>query len=318
VATVRIEPKSKEQLMAALNRFASDMKITMRDAILEQAALICQDAARFTPPMLPTGGGGLTATAYKTGLRAVEGDIRKIFTAVNDRSANNAASLATNAMGFAVKADDFSGFMKVVGGGKMLNVENLNPIIFKIALDPDRARAFKKAKNIFNRINPRRSEYGTQGFATNLRQIHDKTKGRFGGRMKKGQYRSVVKELVEDKQELNAYIAKRQVAVGTVKSGWLAALMTLPPPTNNNGQKDAFGAELRKAQWLQGKRVAGYNVSSFGEARNMIEVVNTLGNVNGIADDADTLSLVFGNRVKQMPQQVKYRIQPNVDKFNRR
>jgi hypothetical protein len=47
-------------------------------------------------------------------------------------------------------------------------------------------------------------------------------------------------------------------------------------------------------------------------------VTNPLGNINSIADQADTLGLVYGNRVKQMPSMVRYRMKKPVDKFNRK
>ena len=55
-AKVSIEPKSLQQFVEACRQFAAGMKITMRDAVLEQGMLACQDAAKFTPP-LPMGGG---------------------------------------------------------------------------------------------------------------------------------------------------------------------------------------------------------------------------------------------------------------------
>ena len=43
-----------------------------------------------------------------------------------------------------------------------------------------------------------------------------------------------------------------------------------------------------------------------------------LGNINGIADKADTLGLVYGNRVKQMPGMISYRMRKPVKKFNKK
>ena len=312
-----IEPKSLNQFIEAIGEFARGMKISMRDAMLEQAALVCQDAAKFTPPLPPGGGKGLSAAAQKAGLRAVEGDIRKIFTAANDRNKKNVSGLVTNQLAFAAKGNDFSAFQTIVGGGKLSSLVGLNPIVRKIAGDPDPDRAFAKAKNFFNRANPVKNDYGTQGFTKNVRGIHDQVKGRFGGRIKKGQRVGTSKLLVEDKADLEAYILKRQQAVGAVKSGWASALRSLPRPTDNNGEKGDFGAELRQASWISGKvSVAGYNISNFGSALAQVGVTNTLGNVNNVATEAGVLDLVYGNRVKQMPAAMRYRIQNRVDTFN--
>jgi hypothetical protein len=314
---VSLEPKSLNQFIEAIGQFAAGMKITMRDAVLEQAALACQDAAKFTPPLPRGGGRGLSSGAKTAGLNAVAGDIRKIFTALNDRTSRNAGALATNKLAFAAKSNDFSTFQTIIGGGKLASLVGISPIVRKIAGDPNPERAFSKAKNWFNRANPVRNEYGTQSFAQNYRSIHDKVKGRFGGRMKQGQRPGTSKLLVEDKAELDTYIQSRQQAVGAVKSGWASALRSLPPPTENNGQEGEFGAELRNASWVSGHvSVAGYNVSNFGSVLAQVSVTNTLGNVNNIADEAGVLGLVYGNRVKQMPAAMRYRIQARVDKFN--
>jgi hypothetical protein len=319
VVKATIEPKSLNQFLEALGQFAAGMKITMRDAMLEQAAMVCQDAAKFTPPLPPGGGKGLTAAAHKAGMRAVEGDIRKIFTAANDRGKKNVAGLVTNQLAFAAKGNDYAAFQTIMGGGKLSSLVGLSPIARKIAGDPNPERAFAKAKNYFNRANPVRNEYGTQGFTKNVRGIHNQVKGRFGGRIKKGQRVGTFKLLVEDKTDLEAYILQRQQAVGSVKSGWAAALRSLPPPTENNGQQGEFGAELRKAAWISGKvSVAGYNVSNFGSVLAQVGVTNTLGNVNNIADEAGVLGLVYANRIKQMPAAMRYRMQKRVDTFNKK
>lgn len=313
-----LKPKSLQQFLDAVGQFAAGMKITMRDAMLEQAALACQDAAIFTPPMPASGGKGLTPQAHKIGLGAVAGDIRKIFVAANDRK-KSATGLITNQIAMAAKHNDFAMFQKLVGGGKLLDLPGLNYMVHKFALDPKPERAFQKARNFFNRAAIKKNEYGTQNFVTDLRNIHNKVKGQFGGRIKQGKRIGVVKQLVEDKNELNNYIMQRQQMVGSVKSGWAAALRSLPLPTDLNGQDGPPGAQLRSTAWVFGKSgVVGYNVSSFSAKFVQIALHNSIGNINGIADEAGTLGMVFANRVKQMPAQVKYRTQKPVDKFNRK
>ena len=315
-ARVSITPKSQAEFLAAIGQFAAGMKITMRDAILEQAALACQDAANFTPPLAKGGGRGLSPAAHKAGLGAVAGDISKIFVAANDHSSKAAPGQLVNQMAFAVKSNDFGMFNRLVSGkiGGMLGSRS---ILSKIAQDTDRERAFRKAKNFLSRANPVKTEYGTQGYATNLKSIHDQVKGRFGGRIKRGQKAVAAKLLVENKDTLKEYIQKRQAEVGAVKSGWYRALMSLPRPVDNNGQSGDFGAELRKAAWITShSSVNGYNSNMFSDTACAVTIINSIGNINGIADQADTLSLVYGNRVKQMPAQVRYRMQKRVDKFN--
>ena len=316
---VSIEPKSLQQFLAACGQFAAGMKITMRDAVLEQAMLACQDAAKFTPPLTKGGGNGLSSAAHTAGLNAVAGDISKIFVAANDSSNKSAVGLITNQIAFAVKANDFGSFNRLLEGGKAISMLSKRSILSKIAQDADRARAFAKAKNFLNRSNPVKNEYGTQGFVTNLRPIHDQVKSRFGGRIKKGQKAVSAKLLVQDKNDIKDYILKRQQMVGAVKSGWAKAMASLPRPKDNNGQQGEPGAELRKATWVTlHSSVGGYNKTFFDDKVTQVTVTNPIGNINGIADQADTLGLVYGNRVKQMPAMVRYRMQKPVNKFNKK
>jgi hypothetical protein len=314
-----IEPKSLAQFVEACRQFAAQTKITMRDAVLEQAALACQDAAMFTPPLVKGGGGGLTPGAKKAGLGAVAGDISKIFVAANDSSAKGVAGNLVNQMAFAVKAGDFGTFSRLTEGGKLNGMLGQRSILSKIANDADKQRAFAKAKNFLNRANPIKSEYGTQGFVRDIRTIHDKVKGKFGGRIKQGRRPVTAKLLVQDKSELQEYIQRRQAMVGAIKSGWAKALAGLPKPKDMNGQQGEPGAQLRKASWITSHSgVPGTNISTFTDKIAEVSVTNTLGNINGIADDAGVLGLVYGNRVKQMPAMIRYRLRKPVDKFNRK
>jgi hypothetical protein len=303
----------------ACRQFAAATKITMRDAVLEQGMLACQDAAKFTPPLPRGGGNGLSPGAKRAGLRAVAGDISKIFVAANDSSAKGVAGNLVNQMAFAVKAGDFGTFSRLTEGGRLSGMLGQRSILSKIANDADKQRAFAKAKNFLNRANPIKSEYGTQGFVRNLRPIHDQVKSRFGGRIKKGQKAVSAKLLVQDKTELDDYIQRRQQMVGAVKSGWAKGMASLPRPKDMNGQQGEPGAELRKATWITSHSgVAGRSVTAFTDKIAEIAVTNTLGNINGIADEAGVLGLVYGNRVKQMPAMIRYRLKKPVHKFNRK
>ena len=318
-AKVSIEPKSLAQFVEACRQFAAATKITMRDAVLEQGMLACQDAAKFTPPLPRGGGNGLSPSAKKAGLKAVAGDISKIFVAANDSSARGVAGNLVNQVAFAVKTGDFGTFTRLTDGGKLSGMLGQRSILSKIANDADKQRAFAKAKNFLNRANPVKSEYGTQGFVRDLRPIHDQVKSRFGGRIKKGQRAVSAKLLVQDKNELKEYIERRQQMVGVIKSGWAKGMASLPRLKEPNGQKGEPGAELRKATWITShSRVIGTSITTFTDKIAEVSVTNTLGNINAIADDAGVLGLVYGNRVKQMPAMIRYRMRKPINKFNRK
>jgi hypothetical protein len=317
VVTVSISPASQAQFIKALRKFAALTGQTMRDAALEQAALACQDAATFTPPMPIGGGRGLSKAAQVAGDNAVAGDIKKMFVAANDRNSNSAAPLLTNQLAYATKTNDIGLFNKVIGKGSLEALKGLSPIMRKIANDRDYDRAFKKAKNYFNTTNPVMTDYG-MGFVQELRPPHNRIKGKFGGRIGRGIRPTKVKMLVESKSELDQYIRDRQQMVGMIKAGWASALISLPRPIINGVPKD-FGVKLLNVAWInRHNRVLGRNTLVSTEKIVELSVTNTQGNVNGIADAARVLPLVYGNRIKQMRARFKKHFDDAVEISNRR
>ena len=317
MVTVRIEPKSQAEFIAALRQFAANTGQTMRDACLEQAALACQDAATFTPPLPKGGGRGLSKAAQTAGDNAVAGDIKKLFVAANDRNSNAAAALLGNQLAYATKANDIGLFNKIIGKGTLQALKGLPPIMRKIANDQDYTRAFAKAKNYFNTTNPVQTEYG-QGFVTDLRPPHNRIKGKFGGRIGKGTRPTAIKMLVESKGELTAYIKERQAMVGLIKSGWASALRSLPKPVINGIPKD-FGVDLLKVAWInRHTQTRGTNSLMANEKVVELSVTNTMGNVNNIGVDASVLPLVYANRIKQMRARFEKHMNSTIQRANRR
>jgi hypothetical protein len=317
VVSVSISPASQAQFIAACRKFAALTGQTMRDACLEQAALACQDAATFTPPMPIGGGRGLSKAAQRAGDNAVAGDMKKMFVAANDRNSDSAAPLLTNQLAYATKTNDIGLFNKVIGKGTLETLKNLSPIMRKIANDRDYDRAFKKAKNYFNTTNPVMTDYG-QGFVQDIRPIHNRIKGKFGGRISRGIRPTKVKMLVETKGEIDQYIRDRQQMVGMIKAGWASALRSLPKPIINGIPKD-FGVKLLAVAWInRHNRVIGRNSLVANEKVVELSVTNTEGNVNGIADAARVLPLVYGNRIKQMRKRFKEHFDKAIEISNRR
>ena len=325
MVTVSISPKSQAEFMAGLRQFAANTAQTMRDVCLEQAALACQDAANFTPPMpkggVPTPprkgiGRGLSKAAQTAGDEAIAGDMKKMFVAANDRSSSSASPLMTNQLAYAAKTNDIGLFNKIIGKGTLAALKGLSPIMRKIANDRDYDRAFAKAKNYFNTTNPVMTDYG-QGFVQDIRPIHNRIKGKFGGRIGKGVRPTKVKMLVETKGELEQYILDRQKMVGMIKSGWASALRSLPKPVINGIPKN-FGVDLLGVAWInRHTQILGTNSLIANEKVVELSVTNTQGNVNNIAVDARVLPLVYGNRIKQMRLRFKEHFDKAIEISNR-
>jgi hypothetical protein len=124
------------------------------------------------------------------------------------------------------------------------------------------------------------------------------------------------KYVAENKADIETYVAQRQQSVGAIKSGWVMALRSLPKPMINGVPKD-FGVELLKSAWItKHTSVPGRNTSTFTDKIAEVTITNSKGNVNGIADQAGVLGLVYGNRVKQMPGRIRHLLQLDINKFN--
>lgn len=316
MVTVTVKPDSQAKFLAALKAFAKKTGQTMRDACLEQAALACQDAAIFTPPLAKGGGKGLSKAAELAGENAVAGDIKKIFVAANDRYSKNAANVLATNLAYATRNNDIGMFNKLIGNGSMKALKSLSPVLQRIANDMDYDRAFKKAKNYLNRANLTLSDYGTIGFVHNMRPVHNAIKARFGGRVKKGIKPVKKKMLVETTAELKEYIRERQAMVGRIKSGWASALRSLPKPMINGIPKN-FGVDLLRVPWIN-RHVTVVGGSNLVATDNFVSVraFNSEGNVNQIATDAYVLPLVFENRRRQMVARVRKHFEATIIEAN--
>jgi len=250
--------------------------------------------------MAAGGGQGLSNAAKKAGEGAVAGDIRKMFVAIGDRNVNSQKAIVFMSLAHATQTNNRASFDKIV---RKSTIETLriSPIMTKILNDPNYDRAFLKAKNYLSRVPIKANEYGFD-YARDLRSHHDRVKAKFGGRIKRGQSIGVPRLLVESKQELDAYIRERQMAVGKTKAGWLRALTMLKPPMQANVASGRFGAKLRDTMWVARHGGLGTATQVYTVKEVMIQIKNLLGNVNYIADAADTLTLALGNRDKMMQQ----------------
>jgi hypothetical protein len=327
VVKVAIEPKSLEDFIKAIQKFAARSKQTMRDATLEQAAMACRDAAAFTPPLAKGGGRGLEPSAKKAGEQAIDRDVGKVVTSLTGGTKKTQQARLIKRLGSLALNDNPALFWKVAANGS--SVLNGNAFLAQILSTRyngfGTVWGFKKLRNYFNRIGTKVSnEVSTGAYLQSVAEInavykpiYNRTTGRLwkNGRNVSG-VNWMFKYVAENKGDIETYVAQRQERVGAIKSGWAAALRSLPKPVINGVPKD-FGVDLLKAAWITRHRsVSGNNTSSFTDKSADVSVTNTMGNINGISDQAGVLGLVYGNRVKQMPKRLRYLLQADINKFN--
>ena len=300
---VDITPKSYADFKRTLEAIARMTGVAEKDVAKKQAALICEDMARFTPPLVKGGGQGLSKAAQTAGDGAVAGDIRKMFVAVGDRNISSQKAIVFRTLAHATQTNNRAMFDKVVRRSSLESLR-ISPIMTKILNDPNYDRAFLKARNYLNRVPLKVNEYGLE-YATDLRAHHNRIKVKFGGRMKRGQKLGEPRLLVESKKDLDDYIKERQVAVGKTKAAWLRALMGLPMPSNKNGPV-MFGKDLRKATYIARHAGAGgYSRVVETSKEYMITIGNLIGNINAVATEANAVNLSLANREKQMAADLK-------------
>ena len=316
-AQTAIEPKSLLDFTMAMSQFAKEVQGDLEMIGREQMRLMCRDAMTFTPPMPKGGGRGLIDAARRAGANKLGNDVRRIF--VPSDTPNKGMPVLLRQVINSVKGNDQEGFRAIYDQRSTLSkVGRLSPVLRKIMQDTSYTRAFAKAKNYLNKANIFGQVRQIAGVTSDLRGIHDKYKGKVNGRWKRNQPIGGPQYFVDTTASLNAYIAERQRKVGRVKSGWAAALRSVPRSVDKKGKARNFGAY--NAPWVDANinTAQGIFSQSITKGRVSMTIQNMIGNINNVATEAKTENVVYGNRVRQLNAAVQARIQKTIDQANRR
>lgn len=314
--SVKIDPKSFEDFQKAVEEFAQGLGVDTHDVAIRQAHLICMDAMTFTPPMMKSGGGGLLSGAKKMGEGAVQADVNSIAVSANKRSA---AFLMYRKLGDAAFRNDRSYFDRVLNNSNKVLKTVHNSIMVKIANDPDHARAFQKARNLFARAIPQSNgDNLSQQFYTDIHDQHRRLKVKSDGRnIRKKQRRMdwINKFVTTDQSVIDREIKNSNLQVGALKAGWFKAKQRIP------GMK---GKTVKKAggsvpAWVSRHGAPnGLTNYSYTDKTLSLSLVNLIGNNNNVASTAGTKNIVYGNRVKQMPAELQKVLEARANKFNKK
>jgi hypothetical protein len=310
-----IEPRSLMDFTMVLDRFAKEVGSTLEMAGREQIRLMCRDALTFTPPMPKGGGRGLSAAAHKAGKNKLGNDVRRIFIAQDDPVRGRPVFLRKIIS--AIRTRDTTSFFQLHQDVTESRIKALSPVMRKIMEDTNWERAQAKARNYLNKTVVRETLRASNNFTKDLRPIHDQAKGAVGGRWPKNNKYRGPQYLVDTTSALNAYIADRQLKVGRVKSGWAALLRQVPKPINKKGGEKNFGAY--DAPWVDAniRSAQGIFSQSITKSRVSMTIQNLIGNINRVADEAGTVNIVYGNRVRQMRSAVLTRFGVDIDEANK-
>lgn len=315
--SVKIDPKSFEEFQRALTEFATELGKDFQDEAIHQGHLLCVDAMIFTPPMPKGGGRGLKKPAQTAGELAIKGDVKSFAIGANKRSA---AFLMYRKLGDAAFRNDQSYFYRVINNSQKAVKNITNPIMIKIAQDPDHARAFKKARNLFNKYAPQTNPDGLYDkMYDDIRPMHEKYKTKFNKRairFKIGSGMSWLnKHIASDESVIKREIDRSNMQVGALKAGWYKAKQRLPKFKSK--KIDNPGGTM-PAWIIRHTAATGLCNFSLNDKTVSLSVINTIGDNNNVATDANTKSIVYGKRVKTLTQDLQKKLEARAAKFNKK
>ena len=310
-----IEPKSKADFDAAIAQFAEDVKVDVGIITNEQMRLMLRDAMMFTPPMPKGGGRGLSVAAHKAGMGKLAKDVRRIFIPMDQP--RRAMPVIMRKVINSVRGNDQEGFRKIYDSIDTAKIPGVSPVMRKILQDTSYTRAFAKAKNYLAQANIFGNIGAIEGPTNDLRGIHDKYKAKVGGRWPKNAPSPRPQYMVGTALYLEAYIAERQLKVGYTKAAWATALRMIPPLISSKGKARNYGAY--NAPWVDANRssMGQFSMTNTGNRVSMT-ATNLIGNINNVATDANTVNIVYGNRVKQIQATVAARTKDHAARANRK
>jgi len=298
--------------MTALADYAAGMGKSMEDAGVMGAGNLCYAALELTPPMVESGGQGLTLSAKKAGYNAVERDIRGLFVAQDERKAG-AVAVALNNLKAAVKAGDRGKFERIRQQATLQRTSLINSVTLKIVSDSDPIRAFNKATNFFKHSNPvqtiDRQEVVTDIRSAHLAKRHINGQGRM--RTTKGTGSYLGKQVVQSKSALETYIKATQLHVGFIKSGWWQVLSSLPKVNGKNVYK---GSEI--PVWVKRHAGTGYTTLMRNKAGIYIVIGNTVGDNDNQASKNNVQGVARAMAMARLYYQLEAYKNDQANKFN--
>jgi hypothetical protein len=309
-----IDPKSRADFDKAIKDFAESVKVEVSIITNEQMRLMCRDAMIFTPPMLKGGGQGLSPKALTAGMGKLAKDVRRIFIPMDDNRRAKPVFLRQ-----VIASIRNNKWFSELNNFKQIEptISSLSPVMRKIIQDSDPRRAELKAKNYLNKASADGSVRPILGPTNDLKGIHERYKGKVGGRWPKNAPVGGPQYMVGTALFLQAYIAERQLKVGYTKAGWAAVLRLIPPLISSKGNARNLG--VYNAPWVD------RNMTSMGQfsmsqtpTGTSMTATNLIGNINNVATEANTVNLVYGNRVKQLYATVDARTKDHTDRANRK
>lgn len=275
--------KFKDQLFL----FDRYIKSLRGDLLRQEAALTALEFINRTSPIKPAEGqkfAGLYHGAKKQGERAVEMDIRTIFKPTDFMLAG--------------AVDVAYGSLEAFQRWKRRPLPNgSNDVIRRIWAAQDEVKAFEFAKSFMGKRDIGRG-LGDEG---QMRSVHERERraSRLKGRIIRGGGPSSdikgppYRPYFADANVINRYVRDRQKMVGKAKAGWWEVIRGIGSVTINGKTQQPTGS--RVPQWVK-RNASGKGFFNRDPAGRRITIINSMGNINGIAVESRTVEQVIESR----------------------
>lgn len=302
--SIQINPTTMQRVGAAMFGFTDYLNRMTKDLLKQEAALCARQFMKYSPPIPQGGGDSDTLAGKKQGMIAVERDIRSV---IKPRDSSLAGSV-----------DPTYGSLNAFEQWKAKRLKgNVGSVIQAIYADNNIPRAYQAAKNLFNK-----APLGDRNLdGSGLRKVHDDQRKMFRGRITRhrGPSPDVRKNpYVADPRALDAYVKKRQDMVGKLNSGWWSVIQRIGKVRIRG--MDVTPASKGVPEWVRRHGVPGYVVtqSAPGAMRyDSITIVNPIGDIMGVATDANTKARVIRKRMDMIASRPYERIlRRSIDEFN--
>jgi hypothetical protein len=295
---VQINRNLLEGLQRSFADYKKETRQIVEDVLKEESALTAREAMVYTPPMNGLSGGeGDKKSAEYWGKDAVQSDILSVVT-----YENKALSAAVGINGSNAKFVEWKSGKRPKKPGA----------IQKIYDDENFTRAYNKAKQLLSH-NDKLEVLNT---VAEIKLTHDNERTLYRGRIRKNGGPSGLPVLANTAQ-LKMYIKKRQERVGWMKSGWYDAIKKIGPATINGMAKN-FG--LKDLPEFITKHVnsfghVGIQMTEGTGGRSAIVIKNNIGNIFGVAYQANTYLKVISARSGKMKRRMQHFQRAAIEKF---
>jgi len=295
---VQINRNLLDGLQRSFSDYQNETRQIVEDVLKEESALTAREAMVYTPPMDgQSGGKGDTKTAERWGNFAVQADILSVVS-----YENKALSAAVGPSGSSKKFADWKAGLRPKKPG----------IIQKIYDDENFGRAYNKAKQLLSH-NGKLEILKTQA---QIKKTHDYERSMYRGRIRKNGGGKNIPSLANPAQ-LQDYIKKRQERVGWMKSGWYDAIKKIGPARINGMPKNFGLKDLPQfiTRHSNGLGDVGINIVYGTGGLSSIVIKNNIGNIFGVAYQANTYLKVVSTRSGKMKRRMEYFQRAAIAKF---